>query len=170
MPTNPEPEAERPDADTGDRRAGEGFEIVIDSDEIVAALRSRHEYPDRNGREVVTVRPPFTGEARGEHRFSETGNYWPPDMTPKPLDLRPDVFVGERGRDAEYPTWPAVRAQMRADDVEPTEENEREWYEEWRDVWESEVRAALKEEIDINEFGHGRRERVPVRYDNSDGD
>jgi hypothetical protein len=67
------PENQRP-ADESDGRLSDDFEIVLGPDEIVAELRNRHEYPNRNGREVVTVRPPFDGEARGEHRFSERGS------------------------------------------------------------------------------------------------
>lgn len=156
-------------AETTDRRTAEGFEIVLDPDDVVTALRNRHEYPDRNGREVITVRPPFDGEQRGEHRFHEAGNRWPPEMSPKPLDLNPEQFVGERARPSDYPTWSKVRSQIRDErGVELTDENEREWYDNWADVWEGEIRADLEDEIDINEFDHGEPERVSVRYESGD--
>lgn len=142
------------------------LEIVIAPDDIVDALRNLHERPDRNGREVITIRPPFEGEQSAKHRFHEAGNYWPPEMDPKPLDLGPGQFVGERARRSTYPTWNEVRSDIREEpDVELTDENEREWYDNWADVWEEEVRADLKDEIDINEFGHGQTEMVPVRYE-----
>jgi|AntDeeMetagen134_2_1112570.scaffolds.fasta_scaffold00815_4 hypothetical protein len=42
-------------------------------------------------------------------------------------------------------------------------------YDEWAELWEHEVRNALADEIDVNEFGHGPIENVPVQYD-TDGE
>ena len=146
--------------------------IVLSPADVVTALRNRYEYPDRNGQEVITVRPPFDGEQRGEHRFSEAGNRWPPEMDPKPLDLAPRQFLDDEGRkrvkDIGYPTWGELRQQLAGTDDEGNDEMLRENYDEWAELWEHEVRNGLTDEIDVNEFGHGPVEQVPVRYTNDE--
>lgn len=141
--------------------------IVLSPADVVTALRNRYEYPDRNGQELITVRPPFDGEQRGEHRFEQAEHHWPSEMDPKPLDLSPRQFLDDEGRkrvkDIGYPTWGEVRQQLAGTDEED-DEALRESYDEWAELWEHEVRNALADEIDVNEFGHGSVENVPVRY------
>lgn len=159
--------ANQSETESEDSAIGE-LVIVLNPADVVTALRNRYEYPDRNGQEVITVRPPFDGEVRGEHRFSEAGNYWPAEMSPKPLDLSPRQFLDDEGRkrvkDVGYPTWGEVRRQLAGTDEEGDDEALRRSYDEWAELWEHEVRNALAGEIDVNEFGHGPIKCVPVRY------
>lgn len=146
------------------------LEIVINPDDIVDALAADGKFPDRNGNMAVTVRPPFDGEARGETRFNETGTFWPPEMSPKPLDLSPALF-----HDAEfgYPErWQIADAVEDVADVENAHDAPDDVWNECRDVqvevWEGEVRNTLKDEIDINKHTAAPREMVPVRYESGE--
>jgi hypothetical protein len=140
--------------------------IVVDPDEIVTALQNIHEYPDRRGQQVLTVRPPFEGERRTKRRYHEKGNRWPPEMDPKPLDFSSNQFLDSRKRTSTYPTWSRVRSSLRDErGVELTDETEQEWRDEWLEVWESDVRSSFKDKIDINKFDPAPREMVPVRYE-----
>jgi hypothetical protein len=131
---------------TDDRRIGESFEIVTDPEMVIAALRDRAEHGQRrNGRKVITVWPPFTGESHAEHRFSQTGNQWPSEMSPEPLDLNLDVFLDESSRDVAY-----------SEENGGIGETKREWT--------AEVRASLREKIDINEFTDRPSTYVDVCY------
>jgi|GEM_PF-1265451 hypothetical protein len=146
--------------------------IVVDPDEIVAALRNGHEYPDRNGSEVLTVRPPFDGDCRAEHRFSQSGNYWPPETDPKPLDLSPMLFLSDEGRrrirSIGYPTWGEVRSLLQGTESEDDEDIEQQNYDEWAELYEHGVRNALADGIDVNEYTDWAGEYVDVRYESID--
>lgn len=159
--------ANQSETETGDSAFAE-LVIVLSPADVVTALRNRYEYPDRNGQEVITVRPPFNGEARGEHRFRKEATARQPETDPKPVDLSARQFLDDEGRkrvkDVGYPTWGEVRQQLVGTDEEGNDEALRRNYDEWAELWEQEVRNALADEIDVNEFGHGPVESVPVRY------
>jgi hypothetical protein len=131
---------------TEDHRTLAGFEIVVDPETVVAALRDRFEHDQRrNGRTVITVWPPFEGVSHAEHRFSRAESQWPPEMDVTPLDLSPDVFTDESA----------------AIDGAAEPDRAREWDEDWA----SEIRAALREEIAITECADRPSEPVTVRYE-----
>lgn len=147
----------------------DNLEIVIDPDEIVHALRNDGEYPARNGHEVITVRPPFDGERRAHHRFSETGTFWPPEMDPEPLDLNPDAF---HEAEWDYPERAEIDAAAKemagVEDIRDVPDEIRdETHAVHVEVWESEVRNSLVDEIDITgDYEQGVM--VPVRFGESE--
>jgi hypothetical protein len=137
------------------RTTGE-FEIVIAPSTVVAALRDRYEHDyHRDGRTVITVWPPFEGVSYAEHRFRQAESQWPPEMDVTPLDLNPDVFIHESAAIAGAEE--TDRAREWDDDTDRARE--------WDDDWVSEIRAALRDEIDITEFADGQTEQVAVRYE-----
>jgi hypothetical protein len=124
----------------------EEFEIVIAPSTVVAALRDRYEHGHRReGEKVITVWPPFEGRSHAEHRFRRAESQWPPEMDVIPLDLSPDVFIDESAA------------------IAGAEETDRD--REWDDDRASEIRAALRDEIDITEYEKRPTDQVTVRYE-----
>lgn len=146
-----------------DEAAADGFTVMVDAEDIITALREQHVYDrDEMGVDVMTVRPPFTGECEASHRFSKHDERWPKAMMPKPIDIAPSMFVANDCT-ATFPTWEGVREAMRDEGIERTDEAEWELYEDRKAEWAVETRAALVDEITISRAG--RSLTLPVEYE-----
>jgi len=141
--------------------------IGISADATVSAIEwnARNRYEQRS--HVLRVSPPFASRVQASIHILEDGTHYPPEMNPKPIHLDPDQF-----HDAEfgYPEqWEVQEAAKEVDNVDDISEVSDETVEEcWEvhcEVWESEVRASLKDEIDLNEYGHGDSHVVTVKYE-----
>lgn len=132
--------------------------IAVNPDDIVEALRFNGQPPEYTGRRAAVLRltPPIKPEMSASVYYSEEGNYYPPDMNPKPVHLRPEIFVSDDVMPV--PSRNDERARAREDLDEPTEAEIGEWVATAFDVWEGEVRNRLVDELSESGILRGRDE------------
>ena len=157
--------------------------IVVDPDDIIEALRFNGQPPEYTNRRhaVIRLHPPFTAEQSASLFYTEEGNFYPPEMSPKPVHLRPELFVIDDAMS--MPDRGTVRAEARdeleahgeIDDMteDEIEEYRDSWVEEAFEVWESDVRNRLVSELDKSGFVSGVDETdvlagVSVKYEQED--
>lgn len=156
--------------------------IVVDPDDIVDALRFNDKSRGYTGRRraVIRLHPPFEAEQQASIHYHQSGHYYPPEMHPKPIHLRPEVFLNDDARP--LPDRGTVRADAR-DDLEARgklddmtddeiEAYRDEWVETAFDVWENDVRYDLVDELSeseiVNADGIDVLAGVSVEYVESD--
>ena len=141
--------------------------VVVDPDDVIEALRFNGRPPEYKNQRSAAIRisPSFESESGTSIFYTEEGNYYPPEMNPKPIHINPRVFVGENIIDQPIRSDERARAKDELDD--PTEEEIEEFVNMAFEVWEGEVRNRLKTEADINdsELQHGEPHMVEVRYE-----
>ena len=141
--------------------------VVVVPDDVIEALRFNGRPPEYKNQVSAAIRisPSFESESGTSIVFTEEGNYYPPEMNPKPIYINPRVFVGENVIDQPIRTDERSRAKDELDD--PTEEEIEEFVDMAFEVWEGEVRNRLKTEAGINdsELQHGEPHMVEVRYE-----
>lgn len=142
--------------------------VVVSADDIVSAIQRNARDRDEQRSHVLRLSPPFDAAVQASIHVSEDHTYYPPEMDPKPIHLNPDQF-----HDAEfgYPEqWEVHEAAKEVDGVDDisdvSDETLAECWDTQREVWESEVRHSLKDEIDLNEYDHGNSHVVAVEYEN----
>jgi len=140
--------------------------IVVDAAEIVDVIRRNARDRDEQRSHVLRVSPPFGAEVRASIHVSEDYTYYPPEMDPTPIHVDPDQF---HDADFGYPEqWEVHEAAKEVDGVDDISDVSDSTLDEcWNvqiEVWESEVRASLKDEIDLNEYRHGSSHVVAVEY------
>ena len=142
--------------------------VVVDPDDVIEALRFNGRPPEYKNQRSAAIRisPSFESESGTSIFHTEEGNYYPPEMNPKPIHINPRVFVGENVID-QQPIRNDERARAKDELDDPTEEEIEEFVEVAFEVWEGEVRNSLKTEADINdsELQHGEPHMVEVRYE-----
>jgi len=136
--------------------------VVVDPDDVIAALRWNGRPPEYKNQVSASIRiePPFENESGTMVFYTEEGNYDPSD--PKPVHINPRVFVDEQVMNQPIPGDERARAKDELD--EPTEEEIDEFVDMSFEVWESEVRNGIKTEADINDSDrqHGGPHMVEV--------
>jgi len=141
--------------------------VVVDPDDVIEALRFNGRPPEYKNQRSAAIRisPSFESESGTSIFYTEEGNYYPPEMNPKPIHINPRVFVGENVIDQPIRSDERARAKDELDD--PTEEEIEEFVDMAFEVWEGEVRNRLKTEADINdsELQHGEPHMVEVLTD-----
>jgi len=125
--------------------------VVVDPDDVIAALRFNGRPPEYKNQvsAVIRITPPFETESGTIIGHTEEGNYYPSDMKPKPMHINPRVFVDENVVDQPIRSDERTRARDVLD--EPTEEEIEECVDMAFEIWESEVRNGIKTEADIND-------------------
>ena len=125
--------------------------VVVDPDDVIAALRFNGRPPEYKNQvsAVIRITPPFETESGTTIGRTEEGNYYPSDMKPKPMHINPRVFVDENVVDQPIRSDERTRARDVLD--EPTEEEIEECVDMAFEIWESEVRNGIKTEADIND-------------------
>jgi hypothetical protein len=141
--------------------------VVVDPDDVIEALRFNGRPPEYKNqrRAAIRISPSFESESETRIVFTEEGNYYPPEMNPKPIHINPGVFVDEDVIDQPIRSDERGRAKAELDD--PTEEEIEKFVDVAFEVWESELRNGLKTEADINDSvrQHGRPHMVEVLTD-----
>jgi hypothetical protein len=134
---------------TGATAAEQIETIVVDADDIVETIRRNARDRDEQRKHVLRVSPPFEGRKRAKPHVSDDHAHYPSEMNPKPIHIWADAF-----HDTEfgYPeTWEVHEAAMEQDGVDNIADVSDETLEECWDVhievWESEVRASLVDEV-----------------------
>lgn len=84
--------------------------ITIEWDDFKRALKRDYltDGTDRSRHNVLRLSPPFEAEMTATYFESEQGTYYPPEMDPKPVHIRPHTIIQE-GRDRGFRgliTWP----------------------------------------------------------------
>jgi hypothetical protein len=154
--------------------------IVVSADDIVEAFERNRRDADEQRSHVLRVTPPLKGERSASLHVSEDYSHYPPEMDPEPIHLAPEQFVGDDSPrvTAQYqpPTYSAERAKFidhnNLLDEETGEVSEftdgieaefDEWWDVAGEVWESEVRGALRNEITIQQRTADGIEKIPVK-------
>ena len=121
--------------------------IVVDPDDVIEALRFNGQPPEYKNRRraVIRLHPAFEAEQEGSLFYTEQGNYYPPEMSPKPIHLRPGLFVNDDAMPIPHRGEERSRARDELDD--PTDEEIEEWVETAFEVWENDVRQRLVDEL-----------------------
>lgn len=120
---SPEPEA-------GDHPAEAIETIRVDSEMIVEAYERNLDRPHSTHAAVIRVMPPFSPSVSGDLYTVQSSNFYPPEMSPKPLHIAPVEFIEALG--VNLVDFPAA-------------ENE-----EAREVWRDDVRSSLKDTVDVD--------------------
>jgi hypothetical protein len=139
--------------------------IVVNADDVVAAMKRNDRDSDQQRSHVLRLSPQFDGTVRAKPHVSEDGHYYPPEVDPTPIHLSPESMIighdaGSRhpefGDYLKYPSYRAERSNYRqeydlydeaGEPEEFSEEDEDEWDEWWNtavQVWEEEVRHKLQ--------------------------
>lgn len=145
---------------TTDHPAAELETIVIDPDDVVAAMRRNKRDETEQRSHVLRVTTPLAGEQTASLFVDEAHNYYPPELSAKPIHLTPETFLvghsaGSRHPDYRdewnYPDISEERSLFR-DEVPEDEQDDEGWNEWWDTVvelWEDRVRNALQSTDEI---------------------
>lgn len=140
--------------------------VVVDPDDVIEALRfnGKPEGAKNQRTAVLRITSPFESESEASIFYEESGNYYPPEMSPEPIHIPPRVFVGENT--VEQPIRADERSRAKDELDDPTEEDIQEFVDTAFDVWENSVRKSLCEKTDINDSKrqHGEKHIVSVTY------
>lgn len=141
--------------------------VVVSADDVVSAIQRNARDRDEQRSHVLRITPPFGTEVRAALHVTEDYTYYPPEMDPEPIHLNPDQFHdAEFGYPEQWEVHEAAKEVDGVDDIgEVSDETLHECWEVQREVWESNLRATLKKEIDLNEYRHGESHTVAVEYD-----
>lgn len=137
--------------------------IAVDPDEIIEALRFNDGRIDKRTA-YLRVHPPFDTKVEAKIFHQQSGNYYPPEMDPKPIHIRPERFVDDDANPVPNRGLERDRAQEDLD--EPTEEEVREYVETVFKVWEDNIQSHLLDELDEGPRLTGDRlSSVAIEYD-----
>jgi hypothetical protein len=120
---------QRSEPEAGDHPAEAIETIRVVSETIVEAYERNLDRADLNHTVVIRVLPAFTSSVSAELYTIQSGNSYPSEMSPKPLHIEPVAFIEARGEN--------LVSSPAAED------------EEAREVWRSDVKSSLKEEVDV---------------------
>lgn len=140
--------------------------IVVDPDDVIAVMERNNRDRDERRSHSLKLSPPLNGDKQANPCVMQSGNYYPPEMDPKPVHIGAQAVVigdtaGKRHPDwrkpLSYPNYDIQRSSFRdecdlSDDngeKRPLTDAEQNRWQEWWDpvveVWESHVRHALRE-------------------------
>lgn len=154
--------------------------IIVDTEDVIEMFRRNARDEDQQRSHVLRATSPFDGERTASLHVSEDHTHYPPEMDPKPIHLgATHLFAGRADSQLDdalcYPDITVERSLFRDHyDVAPEDADEDEW-EEWWDtaveVWESNVRNAMQETIEV-ELGGLYADQptttVEVRFEGAD--
>lgn len=154
--------------------------VIVDPEDVIEMFRRNARDEDQQRSHVLRVSPPFEGDKTATLHVSEDQTYYPPEMDSKPIHLgATHLFAGRPDGQLDdalcYPDINVERSLFRDHyDVSPEDADEDEW-EEWWDtaveVWESNVRNAMQEPVEI-ELGGMYADQptttVEVRFESDD--
>jgi hypothetical protein len=142
-------------------------EVVVAPDDVIEALRfnGRPQGQKNQRSAVLRVSPPFYIKSNAEIFYTESGTHYPPDMSPQPIHITPEVFVSDVRSSGVVKREARRNARDELDN--PADEEINEWVDESMDVWEENVRSSLLDETDINnsKHEHGGPHVVPITYE-----
>lgn len=147
-------------------------EIVVDPDEVIDAMRQNNRDQAEQRTHVFRITPPFNGDHRAEPYVSHDYRHYPPEMAVTPIHFMPAVFVIGHSAGSRHPEWESYLSHPNENvsksrfrehygfydghgEPEPIEghaDREGLWTEWWtneEEMWESEVRHALKQTDEI---------------------
>lgn len=137
--------------------------IVVDPDDVIKALRINSKEGKRTA--VLRITPPFETQSRAEIYLSESGTNYPPEMSPQPLHIDPELMVESVRSPSVVEKEARENARHELDD--PTEEEINEWIDGSMDVWEDNIQSQLVDDADLNDTDrHPQRDPdvVSVKY------
>jgi len=144
--------------DDGDARGSQIHTVRISFEELKTALRASEEHLNRKSA-VLRISPPW-----GVFDDVETATFhWKSSSTLRPdgtlpIDIPPRFLYGSEHRYkaptlAQYPSKGDERAKCRDDHGFDTEEDMgdawNEWWDQTLNVWESQLKSALRDEVDL---------------------
>lgn len=135
--------------DTKEESSEEQIEtIVVNVDDFIEALRFKNEPESLKNQRTVSIRihPPFTPVVEASVDYIEKGNYYPPEMNPKPIHIDPTRFTeGER---IGFPVRSLERDRAQTELDSPSDDEIEKYLEMAFDVWEDDVRSRLADELE----------------------
>lgn len=127
---------------------------------------------------VLRLSPPFEAEMEADKHVSQKGNFYPPEMSPKPIHIRPERIIQEgldRGFNApglvEWPTRSNTSDALTEDELEDYEGGLDAAVEEAREVFWGELKHSRPTEIDLGRLvqSHGGSHVVAIEWIDEDG-
>lgn len=139
--------------------------IVVDPDDVIAAMRRNERDQNESRSHVLRVSPPFEGEQQATPHVDEDHTRYPSDIT-RPLHLSPGSLVVGHAAGTRHPDWrnewsyPNLHEERSlfrdefdahgsdGDNRALTDDEQAEWDEWWEtavEMWEDSVRHALKQ-------------------------
>ena len=147
-----------------DHAAADVDTIVVDPDDVIAAMRRNDRDRDEQRTHVLRVTPPLEGEQTASTHVSEAHTFYPPELNQKPLHIAPEDFIVGHCAGSRHPDWsdqwsrPSYHEEMSLfrDEYDAhgeqgqnrplTDEEEDEWDRWWDtavEIWENRVRHQL---------------------------
>jgi hypothetical protein len=142
--------------------------IVVNPNDVIKAMRRNNRDKDEQRSHNLRVSPPFEGEKTAILHVSQEGNYYPAEMSYKPIHLPPAAVVVGHMHGSARPEWEShlnfpnrseARSRFREENdlygdetgeqlpIAGHDEREAEWEEWWGvtvETWESHVRQVLQ--------------------------
>lgn len=141
------------EADTGGECSTEQIEtIIVSVDDIIEVLRFRHEPLENQRTASIRVHPPFSPVVEASVHYTQKGNYYPPDLEPKPLHINPARFLDGEG--IEFPVRSLERDRARTEMEDPSDEEIEEYVKMAFSVWEDDVRSRLADKLKESIHNH----------------
>lgn len=165
----------------GEHKAEELEAIIVNPDDVIEMMRRNKRDEDEQRSHVLRVTPPLKGERVASPYVHQEGNYYPPEMPVEPIHINATLLF--EGRiDAQlddmlrHPSWDEVRGLFRdehgieyGESIDGEDEDEfDEWWDTAVEVWEDEVRAAMRDSATIQLGGYSAEEpetTVEVRFE-----
>lgn len=122
--------------------------VAVDPDEIVEALQYNLERETSSKTAVLRIQS-FEEETEAELFHEQCGNRYPPELSPKPIHVDPRTLV-DQDEVGQY----TIRAEEKliieeTPGIGADEETVDEWHDESVELWSSDVRGAIRDEIEL---------------------
>jgi len=119
--------------------------IVVSVDDIIEALGFKNK-PTQNQRTVsIRIHPPFSPVVEASVHYTQKGNYYPPELEPKPVHIDPARFI--EGEGIEFPVRTVERDRARTEMEDPSDEEIEGYADIAVNVWEDDIRSRLADEL-----------------------
>jgi hypothetical protein len=121
-------------------------------------LSDRHQNDGRKHR--IRISPPFDETVEAKYFESEQGTHYPPDMSPKPIHIRPSMIFAEDMDTQwipEYPTRANTRDALSEDEIEGIGGLDAA-VEEGREIFWNDLKAELPETITLGQYPQEQKE------------
>ena len=148
--------------------AAEQIETIhVSVDDIVSVEKRNARDAESRTNHCLRVSPPFDADVRASIHTTQEGNHYPPDMSVVPIHLEANDF---HDGEFDFPeAWEVHDAAMEVDDVDELEDVSEETLEEcWNvqvEIWESELRNELRDELTIEDGTGSEIATVDLEFD-----
>lgn len=138
--------------------------IRVSKDDVIEILRRSHRYRNDTIRHSLRINPPLDREGTAKPHNYQRGNYYPPEMTPKPIHISASKFVPD-GTPLR-PPLESVDQDLFEDEWQNIDkDNKKAAWDEWRETTVETWKNTLKRAMDEVETVEVRGSELDVVFD-----